>query len=252
MRRLAHLLIAAGLVAAPATANTVFLISATPSGTCSDSVTATPIATVTLTGVNCTNGPVTLTASSLDFLSSIVGTGAEGDIGGGNATVEAHTISAIALGGTGTGSVNVNYADQFTFGLGFLGGHITARVGQAVGTFNGTLNTVHIAAAHSDLLPIVFGESFAVPMAELFVEFANMQSHLELSASETVTFDVLDAQLNPIPGATVTPGRDSSAEAPEPSTAVLYLGGIGLLLALRRVRFSACPLRVHRRRPLTH
>ncbi len=156
--------------------------------------------------------------------------------------------TAVILGGSGSGFVQVQYTDTLSMFGGPFDGESIASAGDL--TDHCYNSVVHVCddsltdTVWSGLLPFVFGEELSLPQisvsyqGDFFTEGPG-----EFNVRESVTgFNIVDANMNPLPLAYANGTSDTSdtsgtpTSTPEPSAFCLGAAGLIALNALKRHR----------------
>lgn len=170
-----------------------------------------------------------ITASELPWTALITTSG--GDFGDFSSAIGSANLTAIAqiLGGSGSGFIDIVYTDLIIFGSSFAGSADASAGPLSVHDVPLTLAhpAITFASSHATgFLPFTFGDEIPVS-ASASLNVLLIQAGFESSVSETITFDIRDANMNAVAGAFVQ-------AAPEPSMFSL-LGAILLL-------YCSCPV----------
>jgi hypothetical protein len=163
-------------------------------------------------------------AKALGWSTSILIDSGFGDFGGGNISVEGHQAWARAVGVTGSGFVNIIYTDRIEI-PDLFATNFDAAVGALTASEILDMGPFETELSHSTgFLPITFGKAFSFSLAPATFEFICLQAYIRASITESVTFDIRDANMDPISGAYAEPAHE-----PVPEPAVATMSGLGLL-----------------------
>ena len=204
--------------------------------TCIGSLTASPVATVSV--ATC-NGSGAYTASELGWTASVTGdAGSPGNMDGNVSGSAVFAPTVFILGGSGSGFFQVEYSDELHLSPLALEGSASISAGDLSEDVGCSYNNDFCAISLTDnfssgWIPFTFGEVVELPAISASFSFGCTECGGNFTASESVTtFDIVDANMVPIPGA-------YALQTPEPN--VFFLCGIGLaiLAGLRRYQRSS-------------
>jgi len=197
-----------------------------PPGNC-EAMGSGPSVTIT-TPSSCTAGAVTFAASATGWAAFSMDAGVFiGQYAGSVFTSASFDPTAVILGGTGSGFFEVEYTD--TLRVANIFSLVTASAGDL--TDNCLCQNDNVTdTIWSGWIPFVFGEEVSLPQMSVSYQADVEEGPADFTLSETVTaFDILDANMNPLPLA-------QASQTPEPSALYLSAAGIILLTGFRRYK----------------
>ena len=222
-------LMMAPLVCSPAWSGTVSLYSATFEGSCGESLSQTPVATVTISGPCIFPGSTaSATSSELGWSANVSVTGGLGDVAIATASASL-SPAAVVLGGTGTGYLRVMYTDEIYCGGAFYGSFLGELEAGGLLLEDRPLDPYQALsmtdAVWSGYIPFTFGEVVALPSMETQLGIFYAESGADAWAVESVSaFDVRGADMNPLPDAYAVPAPEPSGVWLCPAAVVLWRG----------------------------